>query len=310
MPRSIAESSRLANLLPGLQVAIPSSLLQFWLAADLTVGGEKKHVVVLRQRMRICSRLLLFNHTLLYYNTFALDLLYCKRWTLSCDLSSTMLESVAKYFSSVSQVRKLLFALVHLPEDLPNRWEIALAFASSTKGVTAEQVRVLCDNLQEIDLEAFATDRSLTSEILQFPRNKPLGVVLISEKKTCQQCGSSLLLRKDRPSSLVIYHDTMGTIHGTHYHRYCTNKRCSYVQFYGYHTFKSGPIQQSVFFDNDWKSHRYFVSSRETAFDMKLLFRFDSQILLGQQSFKQCSDVYNHLHLQLEKHGISEPLMM
>lgn len=221
-----------------------------------------------------------------------------------------MLGSLAKYFSSVSQIRKLLFALIHLPEDLPDRWEVALAFATGAKSVTAEQVRALCENLQDIDCEAFATDHSLTLDILQFPKNKPLGVVLISDKKTCQQCGSSLLLRKDRPSSLVIYHDTMGTIPGTHYHKYCSNKRCSYVQFYGYHTTNSGPSQHSIHFDPDWKTNTYFVSSRETAFDMKLLCRFDSQILLGQQSFKQCSDVYNHFHLQLQKDGISKPIMM
>ena len=202
-----------------------------------------------------------------------------------------MLEVLAKYFSSVTEVRKLLFALVHLPEDLPDRWEIA----------------VFCENLRDIEREAFATNRTLTSAILQYLKNKPLGVLLISDKKICQQCGSNLLLRKDRPSSLVIYHDTMGSIPGTHYHKYCSNQKCSFVQFYGYHTTKFGTSQQSVYFDPDWKTLTYFVSSRETAFDMKLLYRFDSQILLGQQ---QCSDIYNHLHLQLEKDGISQPFVM
>lgn len=220
-----------------------------------------------------------------------------------------MLGVLAKCFSSATQVRKLLFALVHLPENLPDRWEIALGFAGA-KCATPQQVRVVCENLQDINSEAFSTDRLLTSAILQYPKNKPLGVVLISDKKVCQQCGSNLLLRKDRPSSLVIYHDTMGSIPGTHYHKYCSNKKCSFVQFYGYYTTKFGTSQQSVYFDPDWKTLAYFVSSRETAFEMKLLYRFDSQILLGQQSFKQCSDVYNHFHLQLQKDGISEPVVM
>ena len=137
-----------------------------------------------------------------------------------------MLGVLAKYFSSVTQVRKPLFALVNLPDDLPDRWEIALGFAGA-KCVTSQQVRVVCENLQDIDCEAFAMDRLLTSAILQYPKTKPLGVVLVSDKKTCQQCGSNLLLRKDRPSSLVIYHDTMGSIPGTHYHKYCSNKKCS-----------------------------------------------------------------------------------
>ena len=80
-----------------------------------------------------------------------------------------MLGVLAKYFSSVTQVRKLLFALVHLPEDLPDRWEIALEFAGA-KCVTPQQV---CENLQDIDCEAFATDRLLTSAILQYPKINP-----------------------------------------------------------------------------------------------------------------------------------------
>ena len=226
-----------------------------------------------------------------------------------------MLGLLSKYFSNVSEVRKLLFALVHLPEDLPDRWDIALAFAignrrTSSFAITAEQLRTICENLQDIDSEAFSTDRALTSGILEYPENKPLGVVLLSKKKTCQKCGSSLLLRKDRPSSVIIYHDTMGSIPGTHYHKYCTNKKCNFVQFYGYHTFKSSSSEYGIYFDSDWNTHSYFVSSRETAFDMMLLHRFNSQILLGQQSFKQCSDVYNYLHLQLQKEGVSEPLVM
>lgn len=123
-----------------------------------------------------------------------------------------------------------------------------------------------------------------------------MGVVLISDNKICQQCGSSLLLWKDRPSSIiiVIYHNTMGSIPGTHYHKYCSNKRCSYVQIYGYHTTKSGKSQHGVYFDPNWKTLAYLVCSHETAFDMKLLCRFHSQILLGQQSFSvlMCTIVF------------------
>lgn len=184
-----------------------------------------------------------------------------------------MLGLFAKYFSDVSVLRKLLFALVHLPDDLPDRWVIALGFAAegrSVKPINAEQVRVLSENLKELDSKAFATDRALTTEILQYPKDKPLGVVLISEKKTCPQCKSKLMLRKDRPSPVVIYHDTMGSIPGTHYHRYCSNKKCSYTQYYGYHTTAGTNSLTEVYFDHDRATLPFFVSSRETAFDLAI----------------------------------------
>ncbi len=92
-----------------------------------------------------------------------------------------MLSVAARYFSEVSEIRRLLFALVHLPEDAPQRWKIALDFATSGKNsiVTTEQVKVLSENLQELEKNAFHTDNDLTKEILHYPSNKPLGIVLL-----------------------------------------------------------------------------------------------------------------------------------
>ena len=183
-----------------------------------------------------------------------------------------MLASVAKHFSDVSVLRRVLFALVHLPDDLPNRLNIAIEFATdgkSEKPITTEQLRVFAENVNELDSEAFATDKALTKAILQYPKKKPLGVVLISENQTCMQCGGKLLTRRDRPAPVVIYHDTMGSIPGSHYHKYCSNKKCSFTQYFGFHTGVNS--QHEVYFDENWETLPYFVSTRETAFDMKLL---------------------------------------
>ena len=91
----------------------------------------------------------------------------------------------------------------------------------------------------------------------------------------------------------------MGTIPGSHFNKYCSNRRCSFTQYYGYYTQglrEDSAAPSEAHFNDDWESNAYFVSSRETAFSMKLIHRFHSQILHGQQSFKQCADVYNHLH--------------
>ena len=63
-------------------------------------------------------------------------------------------------------------------------------------------------------------------------------------------------------------------------------------------------------FDDDWEKLPYFASSQETVFDKKLLMRFGSQVLLGQQSFVQCADVYNHLHGVLGEDSCYHPMIM
>ena len=218
-----------------------------------------------------------------------------------------MLGVFAKYFKDVSQVRRLLFALEFLPNDTPDRLRLALDFATRGKSehctITTQQLSALCENLEDIDKDAFSTSKTLLENILQHPKNKPLGVVLVSTKNVCLQCKSKLLLRRDRPASVVIYDDNMGTIPGSHFHKYCSNRRCGFTQYYGYYTEGLGEdnaAQLEARFDEDWESNAYFVSSRETAFSMKLIHRFHSQILHGQQSFKQCADVYNHLHNVLQ----------
>ena len=40
----------------------------------------------------------------------------------------------------------------------------------------------------------------------------------------------------------------------------------------------------------------YFVSSRETGFEMSLLEKFDAELLLGQVSYNQRADIYNYYH--------------
>lgn len=207
-----------------------------------------------------------------------------------------MLSTFSKYTEDVSVLRRLLFAVAQLPSDLPNLWELAVEFVMKDKcssSINAEIARVLAENLQELDSLAFESDQKLFCELLQFPLKKPLGLILMPSNITCVLCASKLQVRKDRPSSVVVYDDVMGAIPGSHFHKYCSNRSCGCTQYYGYYT-----ISQSnqVHFNSEWQTLPYFVSSRETVFSMSLIRRFDSEVLLGQLSFKQCADIYNHLH--------------
>ena len=208
-----------------------------------------------------------------------------------------MLGLIAKYIKEVSVLRRLVFAAIHLPEDLPNLWGVVIEYATKGKkessAITAEDAKMLAENIQEFDSKAFSTDKDLLMELmaLQVPKSKPLGMVLISAKKDCPACGSSLRLRKDRPASVIVYDNNMGTLPGSHFHKCCTSPKCSCTQYYGFYT-----TGGEVVFNSDWATLPYFVSSRETVYSMDLLHHFNAEIIIGQLSFKQCADVYNFLH--------------
>ena len=50
------------------------------------------------------------------------------------------------------------------------------------------------------------------------------------------------------------------------------------------------------FFNSDWHTLPYFVTSCETAFAMEFLRRLDMEILIGQLSFKQRAEIFNIVH--------------
>lgn len=219
-----------------------------------------------------------------------------------------MLSSVSKIIKDPSVLRRLLFAVSQLPNDLPNYWNIAVQFATcgNQSYLTPDQAKVLVENLHELDAKAFDTDRELLQQLmeLQVSASKPpIGLILISSNKECLLCGSQLQLRKDRCAPLIVYDDIIGTIPASHFHKYCTNRGCGLTQYYGYHT-----IDSSVYFDSNWDQLPFFISSRESAFSLSLMKRFNAEVVVGQLSFKQCAEVYNYTH-NYPDHNTSTPLI-
>ena len=205
--------------------------------------------------------------------------------------------AATRHIKDVSVLRRMLFGATFLPEDLPNFWEVIVEFGTQgrhTEGINVKETKLLFQNMKDLDCTAFATDQELFSELVSLKiGKKPLGIVLISCNDTCLDCNSKLLLRKDRPAQVIVYDDTMGSVSGSHYHKYCKNRSCGFTQYYGYYTAGGS---SNVYYNSNWKSLFYFISSRETAFSMKLMEQFDAQIFIGQLSFKQCADLYNYLH--------------
>ena len=207
----------------------------------------------------------------------------------------------SKVISDVSVLRCTLFAVAQLPPDCPKLWEIAVQFGTGTKGcqniITPAQARVLFKNLCQLNSEAFADDRSLLQELCQHkspPSSQlPLGIVLISPRTKCCRCHGPLSLRADRPSHITIYDDRLGTVTGNHYHKYCRTPQCRVHQYYGYHT---KGAEGELYYDDDWSTLPYFISTQKTAFSVTLLQNYDVELLIRQVSYKQRANIYNYNH--------------
>ena len=203
----------------------------------------------------------------------------------------------------LSVLRRLLFAVVYLPKDLPHYWSIVGKFLSLGNDVSIEpeKCRLAAENLKLINEKVFATDEQLTDEIRNLyttpERNIPLGMILISPHTNCSMCSGRLLVRQDKPSTLTVYTETYVTVIGTHYHKYCQHFRnsCTFKQHYGYST-KSVEGKPVCSYDSDWEKHTYLISSTETAFERIMLERYDVEVLSGQISYSQKAEIYNNIN--------------
>ena len=188
-----------------------------------------------------------------------------------------------------STLRRILFASSTLSPEVPKRWEIVANFASrGNEGITLspQQVKIIADNSIFMDDQAHVSDESLLQELVHMPfgERECLGVVLVSQLSTCVKCGGNLLLRSDRPSNLFLYTESHGTLPAVQYSKYCSRKKCSLAQHYGYHT--CGAMGH-LYYDKEWTSLAYFVSSQETAFEQTMLANFDHELLIGQISYRR-----------------------
>ena len=149
---------------------------------------------------------------------------------------------ILKSASYLSEVRKMLFATAQLPTDMPNYWEVIAQFASSTRlQFSKGDVQLLMQNLRFLNEAAFVSDKSLLKELYDTPattKKEPMGIVLLSPNCACLTCGASLCIRKDRPSRVIIYTDSDGTLPATHYRKYCSKYRsgCGFVQYYNFYS--------------------------------------------------------------------------
>ena len=137
------------------------------------------------------------------------------------------MELIPSEITDLGMLRRILFASVYLPKDLPEYWTVIAAFANAetTAKISPDIVKRMVENRQLLSPTAFNTDKEMMQEIHMLcpSSSQPIGVVLISPKAECKICRGKLIARKDCPSHLAVYTESFGTLVGTHYHKYCQN---------------------------------------------------------------------------------------
>lgn len=141
-----------------------------------------------------------------------------------------------QHTSSISVLRKILFAVVYLPKEMPNYWQTIKDFARTELSISELQTAV--ENLQYLNAVAFSTDEQLLGTMCLGEGENAIGVVLVSSRQKCQECGARLSTRADRPRKMVLYTESSGTLPATHYRKVCSHARrgCNQVQHYGFHS--------------------------------------------------------------------------
>lgn len=233
-------------------------------------------------------------------DTVAVDQLICIVLWYNLDLAhgACSLKMSAATNFDLSVTRRLLLAREQLPTDTPNYWEIvsSFGFKGSSKAPSSNEVRVAVENLEYIDKQAVISDEKLLLELRseKIFQGHCLGIVLISSNSNCLLCGEQLLVRSDQPSFLTIY-TSSGTVPATHFRKYCRRNRkgCPFTQHYGFH---SVGIASEVAYDSNWDDLTYFLATHKTGFELALLKQFNVELLLGQISYKQKSEIYNSIH--------------
>ena len=208
-----------------------------------------------------------------------------------------MLAIIAKHVKEVSVLRRLLFCAAQLnPEVLDFSCSVRL-----WRTTRYDWFRHSCSSSEKFGKDwsqgscwwRRSSERASMLALRWTERRTTAGHR--RKERNCVACGGQLLLRKDRPSYISVYDTHFGPLQGTHYH-----KKCSLTQYYGYHT--TGGGNSLVVYNDNWMEYQYFVSSSLTAFSLRTLREADAQILIGQLSYQQIAEIFNHIHCRQSGH--------
>ena len=112
----------------------------------------------------------------------------------------------------------------------------------------------------------------------------PVGSVLMSSRQICRRCGCALFI-DEKPHVVVVYHAHLGTYLGSRITKMC--RKCKIYEHYGYWT-----ENKERFYDKTFLELEFFLSE-ETAFQVDLLKKCASLLVVGAVPFSTFAEAYN-----------------
>ena len=209
-----------------------------------------------------------------------------------------MLGQLLQGVKDFSVIWTALYFVKNIPRTLPDFANRLYKFATNgneewlDRNMTSEQLTAMTGNL--LSFYIAKNEETLWAELHGSSLKDGkygLGVVLISEKESRHSCGNVLVAKFTKAVNVIVYHKACGTFMGCRVPKVCHNKYCQMIQHYGYYT-----VEANKFYDEDWEKQEYFLSKGKMAFDMKLLHKFEVEVLIGKLSFKEKADIYNEVH--------------
>lgn len=218
-----------------------------------------------------------------------------------------MLGEILKNFNDFSAVRRGLFFINSVPKVVPNFIDHLANFASrgfkrrrssgpegSQNVSNGEAIANLSSNLITLFPDLKKKEEELWQELHEFSieqNEHGLGAVLVSEKTHCRLCGKVLHVKSSRISEVLVYDDVKGTFIASKIPKVCCNRKCQLTQHYGYYS-----VGNDKFYDEDWDTNEFLLSTARTAFSISLLKKFEYEILIAKMSFKEKAEIYNSVH--------------
>ena len=218
-----------------------------------------------------------------------------------------MLGEILKNFSDFSAVRRALFFINTVPKVVPNFIDHLANFAArglkrrrssgpeeSQNFANGEAIANLASNLITLFPDLKKKEEELWQELHEFSieqNEHALGAVLVSEIIHCRLCGNVLHVKCSRISEVLVYDHAKGTFIASKIPKVCCNRKCQLTQRYGYYT-----VGNDKFYDENWDSNEFLLSTSRTAFTLSLLQKFEYEILIAKMSFKEKVDIYNSVH--------------
>ncbi|KAI9348545.1 hypothetical protein BDR26DRAFT_703311 [Obelidium mucronatum] len=216
----------------------------------------------------------------------------------------------------IDAVTTAMLVLLELANDCPSRQAESVNMVNSM-GLSQTKVTVaMATNIQSLvdraciispkfqDLRKILKE-SLVVERLNLHSKEEYNLKLIP-KPNCGKCGADLKANSPQEAGKKVVYTNEGTLIGLEYYYRCRIRNCSTRTYYSFYSPRTGTGIQGRYINLFAMEQPFFVSSRNTAFQISLLRRFDAALLLSSNNFHNFAAQYNYENNYIDSFKCSE----